>query len=112
VSASPAGVLLLVRHAEPTIDRAVPASRWNLSPGGRRAAARIASSLASFHPGACFSSPEPKALQTAEALAPSLGLDVVAPEAFREHDRSEVPFFDEPDAADGAVDAIAFDPGG
>jgi len=103
VSAPAERLLLLVRHAEPRIDASIPASRWELSERGLRAAARLVPRLAPYAPGACFSSPEPKARQTAETIARPLGLDVVAADALHEHERAGVPFFADPEAFRRAI---------
>jgi broad specificity phosphatase PhoE len=49
--------------------------------------------LAPFGPGRLLSSPEPKAMQTAEILGRHLDLDVQIVDGLREHDRTGVPFF-------------------
>jgi broad specificity phosphatase PhoE len=103
VTGSDERVLLLVRHAEPLIDPRRPAPTWGLTARGRRAAASLGRRLADRDPGACFSSPEPKAIQTAGPIAAATGLDVAVLDALREHDRRSVPFFDEPDAFRRAV---------
>ncbi len=60
--------LHLVRHGRPLVDPEVPAARWDLDPAGYddvwalRASGRLPARAA------WFSSPEPKALQTAELL--------------------------------------------
>jgi broad specificity phosphatase PhoE len=61
--------LVLIRHADVRIAPDTPVDQWGLSPEGERAAAAL-----SHHPivdsvQLVFSSPEPKALATARALA-------------------------------------------
>jgi broad specificity phosphatase PhoE len=87
-----AGVLILVRHAQPQVDPATPAPQWPLSAEGRRAAAAVAERIAPFAPRAAISSPEPKALETARILAAPLGLSVVADPGLAEHRRPDLPF--------------------
>jgi 2,3-bisphosphoglycerate-dependent phosphoglycerate mutase len=60
-------LLYVVRHAAPAPDPAAPRAEWALSPQGRAAAAALALRLPS-RPAAVWSSPERRALQTAEAL--------------------------------------------
>ncbi|MDG4795458.1 hypothetical protein [Micromonospora sp. WMMD1082] len=59
--------LVLVRHAIPVVDPAVPAERWQLGPAGR-AAARAVRRLV---PGPAYyvASSEPKAVQTVQEIA-------------------------------------------
>ncbi|MBO3738590.1 histidine phosphatase family protein [Actinoplanes flavus] len=67
--------ILLVRHAMPEIDPAVPARQWRLSPDGRAAARELAPLI----PAAArfVASPEPKARETlAEIAGPApVGVD-------------------------------------
>ncbi|MCL5999572.1 MAG: phosphoglycerate mutase family protein [Chloroflexi bacterium] len=84
--------LILVKHAQPTIDPGVPASQWQLSDAGREACAPLARRLAAHQPAAVVSSSEPKAFQTAVLVAQSLGLAFHAAEGLHEHDRSNVAF--------------------
>jgi broad specificity phosphatase PhoE len=58
--------LFLVRHAAVELREDVPPSEWELTPAGRAAAARLRAELPAVEWAA--SSPEPKALGTAEAL--------------------------------------------
>ncbi|MDX1394218.1 MAG: histidine phosphatase family protein [Gemmatimonadota bacterium] len=90
--------LILVRHAQPAIDPETPARTWRLTPAGRAAALEIGRRLSTRRPGACYSSPEPRAAETASAIASVLGLAVVPVEGLHEHRRERVPFF--PDPAD------------
>lgn len=65
---------LLVRHARPRIDPAVPSADWTLSEAGEAAAERLAQRLSGFAPTAALASPEPKAFRTAELVCGRLGL--------------------------------------
>lgn len=78
---------VLVRHAMAIADPAVDPARWELGPAGRAAAADLAirARLGDVH--AVVSSPEPKALATAEALAGRIGLAVEADERLVEAHR-------------------------
>jgi broad specificity phosphatase PhoE len=82
--------LLLVRHSEPQLDPAVPSEEWRLSEEGRRRCGPLAERLAELEPRALLSSTEPKARETAELVAPALGLDVQLSDGVRETARRTV----------------------
>ncbi|WP_210438221.1 histidine phosphatase family protein [Nocardioides xinjiangensis] len=77
--------LHLVRHGRPAIDPAVPAAEWELDPAtyddvwALRASGRLPAR------GAWFTSPEPKAVQTAQLLTDA---DVGVLDDLREHGRT------------------------
>jgi broad specificity phosphatase PhoE len=97
--------LLLVRHSEPARDPAVPAEEWPLSNEGRRRWNALAERLAAFSPVALLTSPEPKALETAQLVAPRLGLGVDVEDGLRETGRRTVGWLP-PDDLDGGVRAL------
>jgi broad specificity phosphatase PhoE len=66
--------LILVKHARPAIDPAVPARDWRLGEDGRHGALALAASLSAFGPTCLSASPEPKAAETAAILGQVLGL--------------------------------------
>ena len=81
--------LILVRHAAPEIQPAIPARDWALSTEGHLQAERLAARLASLcAPAIVFSSPERKAFETAGLIACALGLKVERVTDLREHDRT------------------------
>lgn len=88
--------MILVRHARPKLDPAVDCADWGLSADGRARSRLLADRLRRFAPGAVYSSPEPKALATAEIVGTTLGLGVAEILELREHDRTGVPFFSVP----------------
>jgi broad specificity phosphatase PhoE len=65
--------LILVRHAMPELDPAVPHHDWHLGPAGRAAARELGARLP--REGRVVSSDEPKARETAEELGLPLRLD-------------------------------------
>jgi 2,3-bisphosphoglycerate-dependent phosphoglycerate mutase len=75
--------LVLVRHAMPVVDSAVPPAQWQLGPGGRAAARALAAYLP--RDAHYVSSPEPKARQTLEALAEQVAVDDGLAEVRRPH---------------------------
>jgi broad specificity phosphatase PhoE len=82
--------LLLVRHSVPAADPSVPSEEWSLSEEGRALCEALAGQVGAYEPQRLFSSPEPKALETAELIAPALGLDVEVDEDLRETARRTV----------------------
>lgn len=84
--------MLLVRHSLPEIDPGRPADEWSLSEDGRSRCEHLALQVASYRPERLLSSPEPKALETAELIAPILKLAVEVEEDLREHLRRALPF--------------------
>lgn len=72
----------------------MPSSDWRLSDEGRRRCGPLADRLAAFWPKALLSSPEPKARETAELIAPALGLDVELADGLRETERRTVPWLE------------------
>jgi broad specificity phosphatase PhoE len=97
--------LILVKHSLPEIVPGEPAAAWRLSPEGRARCRPLAEKLAAYRPRIVVSSVEPKARETAEAVAATLGcgLEVVA--GLQEHERSSVPFMSK-DAFEAAVAAF------
>jgi len=71
-----------VRHAQVDIDLARPASSWRLSAEGRSSADELARRLAPMT--RVVSSPEPKAVATAEPIARHSGVQVELDERLRE----------------------------
>lgn len=84
--------LVLVKHAMPAIEPAVPARAWPLSAQGRVDAERLAQALTAHRPTRLLSSTEPKAVQTAAVLAERLGLPSATRPDLHEHDRRGVGF--------------------
>ena len=76
--------LFLVRHGRPLVDRSRPAHEWELDPAAYDDVWALRSSGRLPAHGAWFSSPEPKALTTAELLTDG---DVGVVDGLREHVR-------------------------
>lgn len=89
--------IVLIRHAAPAIDPAKPAHAWPLSEPGRRAAADLAPAVRALGVDRIVASTEPKAHQTAQAIAAKLGVPVTRSPAFVEHQRHTAEFFDDPE---------------
>lgn len=68
----------------------MPSEEWRLSEEGRRRCEPLAERLARFEPRALLASTEPKARETAELVAPALGLEVQLSDGLRETARRTV----------------------
>jgi broad specificity phosphatase PhoE len=84
--------LIFFRHSLPVIDPAIPAQEWRLSEEGRQRCRKLASRLANFEPKQIVSSPEPKALETAQIVAAALGLPYESAVGLHEHIRNQVKY--------------------
>jgi 2,3-bisphosphoglycerate-dependent phosphoglycerate mutase len=82
--------LLLVRHSAPELDPSVPSEEWGLSEEGRQRCGPLAERLAGHEPRILLASTEPKAHETAELVAPALGLEVQLSDGVRETARRTV----------------------
>ncbi|MBN9333926.1 histidine phosphatase family protein [Devosia sp.] len=86
--------IVLIRHAAPTVVEDAASNGWVLSDGGRKAAMALASRLLGFGFAELLSSPEPKAMQTAQILADRIGSQTHIDVRLREHDRRSVGFLE------------------
>ena len=83
--------LVLVKHALPVLDPAVPPRHWRLSVEGQNQSKRLASRLRAYAPLRLVASPEPKALVTGQLIAEELGLSVSTSAGLKEADRTALP---------------------
>jgi broad specificity phosphatase PhoE len=101
-------VLHLVRHGQPLLDRSRPPHEWELDPAGYDDIWALRTSGLLPARAVWFSSPEPKALATAELLTDG---EVGVVDALREHLRDTTEWLDDfPDAVRRAFavpDAVA-----
>jgi broad specificity phosphatase PhoE len=81
-------MLILVRHAQPAIDPDKPSTEWPLTKDGRTAAHQMAEQLKSYKPDIVVTSTEPKAAQTGQIIAETLGLPCQTAENLHEHQRT------------------------
>lgn len=104
-------LLVLVRHSNPATHPALHAHDWVLSVEGISNASTLASDLSSFLPFHLASSPEPKALQTAQIVAEGLQLrrPHVMPE-LHEHLRRRVGWFDDESDRRAMIEGLFADP--
>lgn len=103
--------LVLVRHSTPEIQPDSPASAWRLGALGRRRSELIAARLQDLSPTVVWSSREPKAVETAEIVAASLGVPVQVADGLEEHHRDGVPFFPTASEFEAAVERFFCNPG-
>jgi broad specificity phosphatase PhoE len=82
--------LILVRHSLPEMVTGVPAREWHLSAEGRHRCAALAGRLAAYELGAVVSSEEPKAVETGQIVAETLGLPFDTVPGLHEHERGVV----------------------
>ena len=78
--------LYLVRHAAVTVRPDVPAEQWHLSPEGRAGAIALADDPCWPNAALVYTSPEPKAVATAQRIAARHGLAIVIERDLREVD--------------------------
>lgn len=76
--------VMLVRHAEPQIEIAQPASEWVLTPRGVASTQRLAGVLKESAPMLVVTSPERKALETGRILAGALDIPIERDERLSE----------------------------
>lgn len=84
--------LIFVRHSIPEIDPEIPSDMWPLSRDGEYAAHELARRLGKYAPRHIISSPELKALGTANILSAHLDCMVGIEADLREHERRQVGF--------------------
>lgn len=84
--------LIFVRHSLPEIDPSIPASQWQLSDEGRLRCLGLAEQLTPYLPARILSSPQPKALQTAQIVAQRSKLPFSQVAGLHEHQREGAAF--------------------
>jgi len=84
--------LILIKHALPIIIPEKPANTWLLSEEGQKATGTFALTLKQHHPQHIFSSPEPKALETALTLTNILKIPFQIVDDLHEHQRTNEPY--------------------
>lgn len=82
--------LIFIRHSLPQIDLSLPANQWHLSEEGFRRLALIPTHLAGYKLDRIISSQEPKAVETAQALAQTVHLNLEVRTGLQEHLRPQV----------------------
>ncbi|SER75736.1 Broad specificity phosphatase PhoE [Gracilibacillus ureilyticus] len=61
--------LILIKHSVPTIQADIPSNKWVLNNEGKDRAKVLAEKLSIYHFSKVYTSPEPKAVETAEIVA-------------------------------------------
>ncbi len=85
--------LILVRHSSSQQDASRPSEEWGLSFEGRTRCLTLSARLRAYQPQVLKTSPESKALETAQIVGESLGLFPQVAEGLREHQRRNEPFY-------------------
>jgi len=83
--------LLIIKHARPAVNPAMPPEQWPLSDEGRAAAAKLADALRAFAIRQIFHSDEVKSIETAAVISSKLNMPFEFRADIHEHDRSNVP---------------------
>ncbi len=96
---------ILMRHSAVVQDPATPSSEWRLSEYGRSLASRLAPKLLPFTPTRVITSEEPKAAETGQLIAVTLGLPWHTAPGLHEHERPYVPYFATVEEFESAVAA-------
>ncbi len=84
--------LILIKHAQPILDPAVPSRQWRLAEIGRKQSLQLARRLSEYAPDVIVASVEPKAAETGRIVAEQLGLPLETAPNLHEHERTTVPF--------------------
>lgn len=84
-------LIVLVKHAQPVLEAAVPPRLWQLSVEGEAQARRLAERLAEFMPLTLVCSKEPKAKRTCEMLSDELRVPLRVIGGLEEIDRPVLP---------------------
>jgi broad specificity phosphatase PhoE len=110
-------LIVLVRHGRPNVDENIHPVQWSLSESGREAAKALGEKLKDrgFTFERIISSPEAKAVQTAEAIASSLdrtvsGVVVVVDAGLSEHARNHSNFLPREDFEASIARLFSADP--
>jgi broad specificity phosphatase PhoE len=85
--------LLLIRHAMPQIQEAIPAREWPLSDEGRARCIPLSQMLQPYAPVKIYGSRELKASETGRLVAERLSVPYEAAENLHEHERAQEPFY-------------------
>jgi len=99
--------IVLIRHGMPQIAEGVPSAQWKLSADGAKASAALAENFRGYEFAGIASSPEPKAIGTAEALAAPLGLGIEIDAGFAEHARHSLGYLPRADMEAGVARLFA-----
>ena len=89
--------IYLIKHAAPLVHPGIPTDQWPISRGGKGKARELADQLATAEIVAVACSPEPKAEQTAQILASTLGVESQSFPGLHEHERRKVPVMATPE---------------
>jgi len=86
--------LVLIRHSQSLPVPSISPDQWGLSEEGERRCQSLVTHLTGIGCGRIYTSPEPKALQTAQYVADHFDVHIEVHDDLREHDRSNEPWLD------------------
>lgn len=102
-----AASLVLARHSNPFARPDLSTHNWILNLAGIRNATKLASELAEYFPFRLASSPEPKAMQTAQVVAEGLQIETYSlHEALGEQKRATSPWFSDMETRRAAIHTL------
>jgi broad specificity phosphatase PhoE len=99
--------IVFIRHGKPKIIEGVPSAQWRLSDEGRSAVAALAEHFRDYDFSAIATSPEPKAVGTAEAIASQLNLPIETDPGLAEHARHSAGYLSRDDLEAGIARLFA-----
>lgn len=102
--------LILIKHAMPAIQPEKEASSWHLSGAGKASCESLAETLGPYRLSMFVSSAEPKARETATILHDRLNVPLEIAPGFHEHDRTGVPFLDNPSQWNALIERFFAEP--
>ncbi len=98
--------LILVRHTAVSPNPTIPAAEWPVSSSGCQSALVLSKNIKPYHPAVIFTSVEPKAQETGAIIAEQLNLEAISAPNLHEHDRRNVPYFEDKAAFETKVSAF------
>ncbi len=99
--------IVFIRHGKPKIVEGVPSAQWQLSDEGRKAASALAENFRDYDFSAIATSPEPKAVGTAQAIASQLNLPIETDAGLAEHARHSAGYMSREDLEAGVARLFA-----
>lgn len=92
-------------HPDVVLDKSIPVTRWPLSEVGKKKAAKFTELTGTINLKEIYSSPETKAIETAQLISAKIGVEIKILPELGEVDRSSTGFLDPPEH-EKAVEAL------
>lgn len=102
--------LILIRHSISAPAPNLPAHEWPLTDNGKLLCHPLAQKLAEYSPDRMLTSSEPKAVQTGQLTADKLSIPAHTFPGLHEHERADVPWFDNADTFKALVARLFTEP--